>query len=814
MRKFYSLILFAVLLLTAPAYNCAQGIYNLENGQSKSVDDLSQAQIEKLVKQMEQQGISIEEAIAIARAKGANETQIAELRERIEDYQRDRASQNKKRDKKDNEKQKSEIDSLIFSKRNFDIPPQKSKIFGFDFFNTKNLNFASNINTPLSDDYLIGVGDNIQISIYGASQTDYSLQVQKNRAINIPNVGPVHIGGLTLAKAKTLIKARLSSIYNGMRGSTPNTFATISLGDTPGINVNVIGEAAQPGTYTLPATAMVFNALYMAGGPGENGSFREINIVRDGKIIANVDVYDYLVNGDTRANIQLRNNDVVLVKPYLNRIFMEGAFKRDGIFEAKKGETVADLIRYAGGFTTDAYNKQVSLTRNNSRTLSFLTVDADKYENTPTQNGDKIKAGDIVQLYENRVHLSGAVYRPGNYELTDGLTLRQLIQKAEGLKDDAFLERGIITRKSDDMQLQTLSFSVKNVLNGNENILLKREDKILISSIFDMRENRNVEIIGAVQIPGKFPYSEGMTVADLIFMAGGFQEKASVSNIEIARRLNYEEAKNTSENLIHTYTLSVDRNLKLSAKDKQMQLMPFDHVYVRTAPGFSQGQGTASISGEVKYAGSYGITTKKERLSDLIIRAGGTTPEAYLKGASLRRKYTLSEAEYQAKIDMARQDTTLNKEKIEIKKEIYKVVAINLKKIMKHPQSDEDLILTDGDQLFIPKQLQTVKISGAVLNPVAVTFSKKLSAKDYINLSGGFAQNAKKGRVYVLYPNGEAHATRSFLFRSYPKVVPGAEIIVPEKPERDGSKTQQWLGFGSGIAGIAASIAAIISVTK
>ncbi len=281
----------------------------------------------------------------------------------------------------------------------------------------------------------------------------------------------------------------------------------------------------------------------MAGGPGKNGSFREINIVRNGKVIANVDVYDYLVNGDTRANIQLRNNDVVLVKPYLNRIVMEGAFKRDGIFEAKAGETVADLIRYAGGFTTDAYNKQVSLTRNNSRTLSFLTVDAAKYENTPTQNGDKIKAGDIVQLYENRVYLSGAVYRPGNYELTDGLTLRQLIQKAEGLKDDAFLERGIITRKGDDMQLQTLSFSVKDVLNGNENVVLKKEDKVLISSIFDMRENRNVEIIGAVQIPGKFLYSEGMTVADLIFMAGGFQEKASVSNIEIARRLSYEEAE-------------------------------------------------------------------------------------------------------------------------------------------------------------------------------------------------------------------------------------------------------------------------------
>ncbi len=806
---------FSVLLSLSLTFHLGilygQQSVKLDDIKTTSAKELSDSQIEKLIKQFEKQNISIEEGLNIARIKGASESQIYELRKRIQTYQEEKHKQ--LRELKQNDLKK-EGGSIMFSKRNFsDVEKNNDQTFGFDFFNTKNLNFASNLNTPLSDDYIIGVGDNIQINVYGASQQDYSLQVKTNRAIQIPNIGPVYVGGVTWGEAKALIKSRLASIYNGMQGSSPNTFASINIGDVSGININVIGEVNSPGTYTLPATATVFNALYLAGGPGTNGSFRSIDVVRNGKTITTIDVYDYLINGDTRANIQLRNNDVVLVKPYLQRIFVEGAFKRQGIFEAKPGETLADVIRYAGGFTSDAYRKQVSLTRNNSQTLDFMTVDAANFESTPLLDGDQIESGKVVELYENRVTISGAVYRPGNYELTKGLTLKKLIEKAEGVKDDAFLERGIITRKLENLELKTLSFSVKDILNGKENIQLEREDKVLISSIFDMRESRTIEIMGAVQKPGTFPYAENLTLSDVIFMAGGFKEDAAISNIEIARRLSYEEAQDYSKDLVHTYTLSVNRELQLNKTDAQMLLKPFDYIYVRSAPGYNKGQGTVSIEGEVKYTGNYGIKHKQERISDLIKRAGDFTPEAYIEGVSLRRKTILTEAQYKARLRAASQDSTMNIE--EVKKVEYEIVAIDIHNLLKHKGSNEDLILQDGDRLYIPSKMQTVNIKGAVLNPVAIAYRKNLNARDYINLSGGFSNNAKRRGVYVVYPNGEAHATRGFIFRRWPKVVPGSEIVVPEKPQIDrAGQAQRWIGLGSGIAGIAASVAALVSLTK
>ncbi len=807
MRKLVLIFLYSFVLILLPICSFSQGVFDVKNAKTVSVEEIPNSQIEQLVKKMEEQGISIEEAVAIARAKGASDAQIDQLVNRIDEV--------KNKTKIAPVKQAAIIQKHASFSKKEQIQETKAKqqTFGFQFFNSKNPNFASNMNTPLPDDYLIGVGDNIQLNVYGASQRDYSLQVQKNRAINIPNIGPVYIAGLSLKNAKVLIKNRLSSIYNGMRGSFPNTFVNVTVGNIAGININVTGEASRPGTYTLPATSTAFNALYLSGGPSENGSFRDISVVRDGKVVATIDVYNYLINGDTRSNIQLRNNDVILIKPYQKRVFIEGAFKRKGIFEAKGSETLADIIRYAGGFTAEAYDKQISLTRNNSRTLSFKTVKANDFALTTIVNGDEIEAGRITETYENIVSISGAVYRPGNYELSDNLTLLELIKKADGLKEDAFVERGIITRQDDEMQLKTLSFSVKDVLKGKTNIFLKKNDKVLISSIFDMREDRKVEILGAVQRPGTFAYAEGMTLYDIIFMAGGFQEKASVSNIEIARRLSYKEAENTSDRLIHTYTVSVDRNLELSKKDAQMLLQPFDYIYVRTAPGFSQQQGAVAIAGQIKYAGNYGIIDKKERLSDIIKRAGGLLNTAYVAGASLRRKYTLSNAEYQAKREIAKQKgINLNSG---ISKTTYRIVGINLKKALKNPESVENLLLENGDQIFIPKTLQTVKVSGAVLNPVALTYRKNMTTKDYINLSGGFSQNAKRNRVYVVYPNGEAHATRSFIFRRYPKVVPGAEIIIPEKEKIDRTgQTQKWLGISGSVLGIATSIAAIISLTR
>jgi protein involved in polysaccharide export with SLBB domain len=415
-------------------------------------------------------------------------------------------------------------------------------------------------------------------------------------------------------------------------------------------------------------------------------------------------------------------------------------------------------------------------------------------------------AGEIVDRFENRISIEGAVYRPGNYELREGMMLSQLITKAEGLKEEAFMERGVITRKKSDMTFESISFSVRDVLKRENDIALEREDRVQISSIFDVREARIIEILGEVQYPGTYAWAENISIADLVFQAGGFKENAEVSAVEVSRVLNYEEISSLSKSLLHTFQFGLDRNLKFHPDDAGFILKPFDKVYVRRAPGYRP-QGTVSLQGEVKYAGDYGITRKDERLSDVIRRAGGLTPEAYIKGASLRRKVELSDAEYQAKLAVARLDTTMMIDSIV--KMRYQIVGIDLPVVMANPGGVEDLQLLEGDQIFIPSKLETVMVSGSVLNPVAHTFSQRKKVKEYIRNSGGFAQRAKKGKVYVVYANGTTESTRGGLFgRRFPRVEPGCEIIVPEKPEVDKTaQASKWLAFTSTLASLITAIA-------
>lgn len=814
--RYICFILIIICAIGTPYISNAQSIFTLED-ENNLENQISEKDLNKLLDKLENKEITLPQVLNIARAKGASELQVRELQERIKEAleEREQLKDSDNEDSKTAKDKKTDNSTPNSFSRKIEIPMTEKlkEIYGVKFFNTKNLNFEPNLNTQVSDDYILSTGDNVLINVYGASQKNYSEIINKSRAINILGIGPIHVGGLSLSRAKKLVKARLSSIYNGMQGSNPNTFVSISLGNVSGINVNVIGEANLPGTYTLPATASVFTALYMAGGPGENGSFRNIDILRNGKKLATVDVYRYLVDGDARSNIQLRNNDVILVKPYSKRIFVSGPFKREGIFEAKSGETVADIIKYAGGFGTKAYNKEINLIRNNAEGLTFKTVELNDFAQTEIQNGDKIEAKEVENRFQNRIEIQGAVLRPGGYELTPSMTLEELIKKAGGLKEEAFLDRGIITRKNDNMDLKTIAFSVQNVVAGKEKVFLKREDQIFISSIFDMRERQKVHISGAVQTPGDYNYTENMTLEDLIFIAGGFLEQASASNIEIVRRLDNKSRTSNSDKLIENYTVSVDRNLKLSTTDSQMKLEPFDDVYVRNTPGFDKGKGVVQVLGEVNYAGEYGIATKLERISDIINRAGGLTPEAYAKGASLRRKIILSDAEIEAKQQIFEQDTTMMDR--EVKREEYTTVAIDLFEIMKNKGGKADLLLEAGDKLLVPRRLQTVKISGSVLNPISITYKKKLNVKDYINMSGGFALNAKKSKVYVIYPNGEAHATTGGIFRHYPRVVPGCEIIVPDKPQIDRTgSAQRWVGIGSGLASIAASVAALLSISR
>lgn len=805
LRRLLSLLLLGMLIVTPRIY----GQRGQVNPTTVDVNKMSDEQVRKLISEMERRGMGMEEAVALARARGASQQQIDQLISRIKSL---------KQGVKTTQALSSAADDMnedidVSEKAEFESGEIDDNVFGFQFFNSKNLSFAPDVNVPVSDDYALGNGDEVIINVYGASQQTYNLRVNRNGVLQIPDLGPVYVGGLSFVKATNKIKRLLVSIYSGMQGDKPNTFAEVSLGSLKGIKVNVIGEVFVPGTYTLPATASAFNALYLAGGPNSSGSFRKIDVMRDGKIYHSIDVYKYIVDGDGDENIQLRDQDVLLVRPYINRVSLGGEFKRTGMFEAVDGESVSDLIRFAGGFTQKAYTNRLELYRNNSRTLTFKDVEGQDFDKVLAINGDSLFAGVVAERFENRVSINGAVYREGNYELTPGMKLSHLLERAEGVKEEAFLERGVITRKQKDMSLQTIAFSVKDVLNGVSDIELIREDMVQISSIFDLREERTVNILGEVQFPGVYVYSDNMLLKDLIFQAGGFKENADVSSIEVARRLSYDEAAEINSTLFHTYQFTVDRNLKISDEDADFELKPYDYVYIRQAPGFRP-QGTVQISGEVKYAGSYGISKKQERISDLIYRAGGLTPQAYERGASLRRRVVLSDAEYQARVQLAEHDTTLNVE--DVKKVDYTIVGINLDQIMLESGSEKDVFVSDGDQLLIPSRYQTVKVSGEILNPVAHTYSKALNLRDYIRKSGGFSTSAKKDKVYVIYANGTTAATRDvFLGYRFPKIEPGCEIVVPSKPQVDrAAQTAKWLGLTSGFASLATSIVAIISLSK
>ncbi|SFE82174.1 SLBB domain-containing protein [Thermophagus xiamenensis] len=774
------------------------------NPREIKISELSDSQIQQIYNEIMSRGLSEEQAMSLALARGFTSQQINELRQRFEALGLGADSSGQ-----------DSIQSLggetsfgeQLSEKKVIIPGEEERnLFGFSFFNSENLTFEPSVNLPVSDSYIIGPGDVIYIDIWGVSEQSYQLTVDNSGNINIPGVGAVQIEGLTLGKAREKVFNKLVLIYSELKGDNPKTFANIYLGQIRPIKVHVIGDVFAPGSYTLPGTATVFNALYLAGGPNLNGSFRNIKVIREGKVIKTLDVYDYLINGNASHNITLRDDDVILVPAYLNRIRVGGEFKRTGIFEAKEGETVADMIKYAGGFTDKAYHDRVEIFRNESRRMLFRSLTTDQFESELVQNGDSLYAGVMTQRIENRVILEGAVMRPGNYELGDGLMLSELLNQADGLREDAFMERAQILRLDENNQLQNIPFSVKELIAGNFDLKLQREDIVTIYSIDDLRQQRTLEIRGEVASPGAYEYREGMTLADLIALSGGFLESASNSYIEISRRLSYEEASMYQVRTGHLFQFAVSRDLKLNAEDQEFVLQPFDKVYVRKAPGFVT-TGSVKIAGEVIYAGDYTLTNRKERISALIKRAGGLTPEAFPEGAILTRKVEVSPKVKRLREKLMKQDTSLQFENLG-----FEVVAIDLREALKNPGSKDDIFLQDGDEIIIPRELQTVRIQGEVLNPNSTPFVKGRTLRYYINQSGGFSDSAKKGKTYVVYPNGKAAATTKFLFvRNYPKVFPGCEIIVPAKRQREPLPASAWISIGSSVASLALTVVTIVN---
>ena len=781
------------------------------NAASVDVNNLSDAQIQRIMQEIQNRGLSADQAVMMAKAQGATQTQIDQLMIRMQQLQMS-PSDSVPGSKMLNNQTYTAKAPYTSPKAPIYVSEKTKKIFGYQLFNSKNLSFEPPVNIAIPQNYILGIGDQLSINVWGASQTKYQLTIDKNGAITIPDVGPVFLAGTSFEKGQSLIKSRLMAIYSGMAGEYPNTWAEISLGAIRSIKINVIGESNAPGTYTLPATASAFNALYLSGGPNENGSFREIKLIRDGATVKIIDVYDFLINADPAANVQLREQDILFVPNYKTRVEVAGEIKRKEIFEIKKGESVSDLIRFAGGFADKAYTHSLTVIRNNDREREVRTVAEADFGKFMLQNGDSVRADSILNRFSNRVAIKGAVFHPGNFELTPGMKLSDLIKKADGLREDAFTNRGVISRMKEDNSLENINFDIKEVMQGGGDIPLKKEDQVLINSIFQMREEQKVNIVGEVMKPQNFDYQDNMTLGDLIFRAGGFREAADLSVIEVSRRLSYEQAAKVSDKMNEIFQFSISRDLKLSPADAAFKLMPFDEVYVRRAPGYHD-QGTYMVTGEVIYNGTYAIATKTERISDAVKRAGGLMPGAFTAGATLTRSVKLSPAEIEKrkmlmKIDSTMKDTLLSKAKTY-------PVGIELDKILAAPGSSIDLLLQSDDVINIPRQMQTVKVSGSVMNPVALTFEKGKSLKSYIRMAGGYASEAKESKTYVIYPNGNTAAKRGFIFKRAPKLSAGAEIVVPRKPEKKGGdNAMKWISIASALSSVAVSVATLVNLSK
>ena len=772
-----------------------------------NVNTLTDSQIRQIVDQVNSRGLTMEQASALARAQGATPDQVDQVLRRIQEL---RFAQGESISSPSSTiVQSTESDREAFSIKTETVATAKSKrIFGFNLFNSDNLTFEPSINIPTPQNYVMGIGDELVINVWGASQNVYNLKVDQNGTVNIPDIGPVSLLGMSFEEGRNLLKRRLMSIYSGMSGAYPNTWAEVSLSNLRSIKVNVVGDVLVPGTYTLPATASVFNALYLSGGPGENGSFRNVQVIRDNKVIQTLDVYDFLLSGNTTGNIPLREQDIIFIPTYTKRIETTGSFKRRAIFELKENETLADLIRFAGGFNDEAYTSLVSIERITSTQRRISDVSSELFDSFLLQNGDKVNAGEILDRFDNRVTIQGAVFRPGTYELTQGLTLSGLIAKADGVRENVFSNRGLLLRLQEDLTPLNISFNVDDIINGREDILLKKEDVIVIRDINSLREEQTVRILGQVQDPGSFPYRDNMTLQDLVFLAKGFTEAASDSYIEVARRNSYEKASELSNEMVSLFRFEIDRELKMTNEVESFKLQPFDYVYVRRAPSYFT-QRTVSIKGEVQFPGDYSISSKTERVSDLIRRAGGLTPEAFVNGAVLLRDPD------NLKVIRAAMSTSGEEELLSssAKNLLIPRLELRLDEILRSPGSIADYVLKEGDEIIIPEVVQEVRISGEILNPIGLAYEKGKSMKYYIDRTGGYSSKAHRKKVFIIYSDGTAAITRSFLIKKYPAVEPGSQIIVPEKPVKEtGDQTAKWLGVASTMSSLTLAIAAVLRV--
>ena len=697
-------------------------------------------------------------------------------------------------------------DSLKYYYDDFDKEKEpKRKIFGHDIFNKKDLTFESSMNLATPQNYRLGPGDEVNIDISGASQESITETISPDGYVTVEDIGIIQLGGLSVSQAKTKLRNVLGARYQG-------SHIELTVGQTRTITISVIGEVKMPGTYTMSAFATVYNALYMAGGPNEIGTLRNVKVYRNGRLLSNVDVYDFLLNGKLTGDVRLQDNDIVTVGPYEALVNIAGKIKRPMFYEMKRTESAATLLRYAGGFTGDAYTKAIRIHRKAGQMYSVFNVGEFDLNDFKLMDEDSVSVDSTLNRYQNTVEVKGAVFRPGMYQVGGQIcTVKSLIEAADGLTENAIGQHAVMHRMKKDRTLEVKSIDILGILEGNmPDIELRNEDVIYVGSREEEKEDQTITIHGEVNYPGVYKFASNETVEDLVLQAGGLTNAASLAKVDVSRRIIEPNATEAGDTLAFTYSFSLNPDFTIPQGETPFTLQPYDEVYIRRSPNYNEQQNVI-IEGEVQFGGNYTLTSSNQRLSEIIKQAGGLTKRAYPEGAKLLRQMTQEEREMMETMLRTAQRNSGN-DSIDVKKLLTLTtfpVAIELDKALANPGSDDDPYLREGDRIVVPRYTSTVSINGEVLYPNTVRFKAGEKADYYIDLAGGVSSSGKRSRTIIIYMNGMvAKADRKH------KPKPGCQIVVPTKARRRGLGLTEWLSIGTSTASIATMIATIANLIK
>jgi protein involved in polysaccharide export with SLBB domain len=799
MRKIFTVLLFLFVLFQSGTL-MAQDLLKGSDLSTLKVDYLSDTDIAKIKTQLQANNTTIEQVEPMALAKGMSPTEFAKLKVRLGVQPTTTTAVPKKENVDENAEELTRKQDKIVNKKVKDT--LNSLIFGSELFDNPTLNFEPNLKLATPVNYILGPGDELQISVYGVQEYSATIPVTVEGKVNIQNVGQIPVSGMTIEAATQKIRGAIARVYSTV--ASGQSQVGISLSRIRTIKVTIIGSK-QPGNYSISSLATVYNALFLGGGPGKNGSYRNIELLRNNKLYKKIDIYNFLVNGNQSDNVGLKDNDVIRIPSYTQRVTVEGQVKRPGIFEMKAGETFKDLLTFASGFNEFAYTASVNVLQKTSKDFKVKDIQASEYNSYRPLAGDVYRVSKILNRFENRIKIEGAVFRPDVYSFYEGMRISDLIAQADGLKEDAYTNRATIVRLKADLTSEVTNVNLAKALAGDEeaNISLRKEDIVTVYSILDFKEDYKITIDGEIKRPGVYEYHDNLTLNDLLVQAGGLTGSAS-KRVEIARMIKSDEIDDANPSRVQLFNLEI--TAESNEQIKNFELKPFDVVNIRRMAVYEKPE-MVTVSGAVNYTGKYVLANKKEKIYDIIQRAGGLTSVANLDGVKIKRPIQAKQIEELENVDLnlGKKDSIQNKLTKKLKEDLkYSTIPVEWRKIVKDPSDNTNVTLFPGDQIEVSVYNESVKVTGSVLLTSEIPYEKGKEFGYYLGAVGGTDAKGWKKKAYIIYPNGKAAVSSTFFFiRSYPKVLPGSQIVVPEKPETKKMTTGEWVSIGSVITSLA-----------